>query len=473
MATPSESPDNARALESMGYKQELNRTLSFTDLVVYGLIFMVPIAPFAIFGSVYHASGGMVPLAYLIGLGAMLFTANSYSQMAKAFPISGSVYSYAGRGIAKPVGFVSGWMILLDYIFVPTLLYLASALAMTAIVPVIPAWAWLVIFVVINTVINYFGISLTARVNKIMLVLELIVLAIFLVIGVVAIAQGRGTGFSLQAFFNSDTFSVSVILGAVSIAALSFLGFDAISTLAEEQTGTSQQLGKSMIWSLLLVGVLFVVQTWVASMLVEDPAAVLAHGDPDGTVFYQAAGVAGGHWLYVLTALATAIAWGFADAMVAQAATSRVLFAMARDRQLPAFLRRINPKHKVPVNATFLVAVISLAFGIFLTILPDGLSVISSLVNFGALTAFAILNVAVIVYYFHRQKSRRWFRHLIFPVVGLVVLVFVLINARASAQIVGICWLVLGVVLAIVLRRRGIDTTIAADAEDTVVSDDS
>jgi amino acid transporter len=164
----------------------------------------------------------------------------------------------------------------------------------------------------------------------------------------------------------------------------------------------------------------------------------------------------------VLTAVATAIAWGFADAMVAQAATSRLLFAMARDRQLPSFLRRIDPKHDVPVAATLLVAVVSLAFGIYLTLLPDGLTVISSLVNFGALTAFAILNVAVIWYYIGKQHSRRWFVHLVCPVLGLVVLVFVLVNARSSAQIVGLAWLAIGVVLGVVLRRRGIDTTIAA-----------
>jgi amino acid transporter len=148
--------------------------------------------------------------------------------------------------------------------------------------------------------------------------------------------------------------------------------------------------------------------------------------------------------------------------MVAQAATSRLLFAMARDRQLPAFLRKISEKHNVPVAATLLVAAISLGFGIYLTLLPDGLTVISSLVNFGALTAFAILNVAVIWYYIGKQHSRRWFVHLICPLLGLVVLVFVLINARSSAQIVGLVWLAIGVVLGIVLRRRGIDTTIAA-----------
>ena len=121
---------DASGIEQFGYKQELKRTLKFSDLIVYGMIFMVPIAPFAIFGGVFQASGGMIALAYIIAMVGMMFSANSYSQMAQAFPMSGSVYTYAARGIAKPVGFIAGWMILLDYILIPALLYLAAGMAM-------------------------------------------------------------------------------------------------------------------------------------------------------------------------------------------------------------------------------------------------------------------------------------------------------------------------------------------------------
>lgn len=447
--------DSADGIERFGYKQELNRTLSFTDLIVYGLIFMVPIAPFAIFGGVFSGSGGMVPLAYIIALAAMMFSANSYAQMARAFPMAGSVFTYAGRGIARPVGFVAGWMILLDYILIPALLHLAAALAMTGIIPQIPLWAWLLAFVVLNTVINYLGIQLTALVTKVMLALELIVLAIFLVIGLVAVASGRGQGFSFDAFFNADTFSLPILFGAASLAVLSFLGFDAISTLAEENAGPSRSIGRAMIGALVIVGVLFVVQTWVASMLVEDPAALIANGDPTGTAFYEAAGNAGGTFMFILTAASTAIAWGFANALVAQAATSRLLFAMARERQLPKFLSTVSAKHQVPVNATFVVAVVSLILGIYLTFLPDGLVAISALVNFGALTAFLLLNVSVLWWFTVKQKSKRWFVHLVFPALGFLILAGVLYNARASAQVLGVAWLIIGIIVAVVLHRSG------------------
>ena len=137
---PGEPPPGGErdGVEAFGYRPELRRSLSFTDLLVYGLIFMVPIAPFGIFGSVFQASGGMVVLAYLVGAVGMAFTAASYAQLSRAFPVAGSVYAYAGRGIAQPVGFLASWMVLLDYVLVPGLLYLISGVAMNSIVPAVP-----------------------------------------------------------------------------------------------------------------------------------------------------------------------------------------------------------------------------------------------------------------------------------------------------------------------------------------------
>ena len=438
-----------------GYHQELHRSLSFTDLLVYGLVFMVPIAPFGIFGSVLQGSGGMVALAYAIGMVAMMFTALSYSEMSQAFPMAGSVYTYAGRGIAAPVGFLAGWMILLDYILVPSLLYLIAGVAMNTLVSAIPVWLWIVGFVALNTAVNFAGIELTAKVNKVMLIAELVVLAVFIVIGIVALLQGRGRGFDLTPVYNSSTFSLPLVFGAVSIAVLSFLGFDGISTLAEENKESSRAIGRSMIAALLLAGVLFIVQTWVAALLVPDPGGLITNGDPGGTAFYDAADVAAGAWLAKVTALATAIAWGFANSLVAQAATSRLLYAMARDRQLPSFLAKVHPRKGVPVNATVLVAVVSLAVGLVMAALANGITLLSTLVNFGALTAFLALNVSVVVHYVVRQGSRDWWKHLVVPVVGFVILAYVLVNAQLEAKYLGIIWFALGLVVLGVLLALG------------------
>jgi amino acid transporter len=397
----------------------------------------------------------MVALAYAIGMVAMMFTALSYAQMSQAFPMAGSVYTYAGRGIAAPVGFLSGWMILLDYVLVPGLLYLIAAIAMNSLVPSIPVWIWLIGFVVLNTVVNYMGIEMTARVNKIMLIGELVVLAIFIVIGVVALAQGKGRGFDFSPVYNADTFSLSLVLGAVSIAVLSFLGFDGISMLAEENKESARAIGRSMVAALLLAGTLFIVQTWVASLLVPNPEALISKGDPGGTAFYDAAAVAGGAWLSKLTALATAIAWGFANALVAQAATSRLLYAMARDRQLPSLLAKVHPKKGVPVNATLLTALVSLALGLYMASRADGITLLSTLVNFGALTAFLVLHVSVVWHYVVRNGSRDWWRHLVAPVIGFVILAFVVINANVAAQKLGFVWLGIGVLLLVFLLVTG------------------
>jgi amino acid transporter len=457
-----EAADGA-GIEAFGYKQELKRSLTFTDLLVYGLIFMVPIAPFGIFGSVFQASGGMVALAYVIGGVAMAFTAVSYSQMAQAFPMAGSVYTYAGRGIAQPVGFLAGWMILLDYVLVPALLYLIAAVAMNSIVTSIPIWAWLAAFVVLNTVVNYLGIEFTARVNKIMLIGELIVLLLFIVIAIVALARGEGRGFDFSPIYNSDTFSLKLVFGAVSIAVLSFLGFDGISTLAEENRDSARSIGKSMLAALALAGVLFIVQTWLAALLVPNPGTLIAEGDPGGTAFYDASRVAGGAWLATLTAVATAIAWGFANSLVAQAATSRLLFAMARDRQLPHFLARVHPRRRVPVNATLVVAVISLALGLYMSSRDDGITLLSTLVNFGAMTAFLALHVAVVVHFVIKNKSRNWWKHLAVPVIGFAILLFVIINAKLAAQALGLIWLVVGLALMGLLLALGRKPEIRAE----------
>jgi amino acid transporter len=456
--------EGAPGVEAFGYHQELKRSLSFSDLLVYGLVFMVPIAPFGIFGSVFQASGGMIALAYAVGGLAMAFTAASYSQMSRAFPMAGSVYTYAGRGIAQPVGFIAGWMILLDYVLVPGLLYLIAAVAMNAIVSSIPVWVWLVGFVVLNTVVNYLGIEFTARINKLMLIGELIVLAVFLVIGVIALASGKGNGLdALTPIYNSDTFSLSLVFGAVSIAVLSFLGFDGISTLAEENRDSARSIGKSMIAALALAGTLFIVQTWIAALLVPNPDTLITDGDAGGTAFYDAAEAASGHWLYVVTAVATAIAWGFANSLVAQAATSRLLFAMARDRQLPSFLARVHPTRRVPVNATLLVAAVSLVLGLYMNSRADGISLLSTLVNFGALTAFLLLHVSVVWHFVVRQKSRDWWRHLIVPVIGFAILFFVIINAKVAAQKLGFVWLAIGLALLVFLLVTGRKPELASE----------
>ncbi|WP_163506893.1 APC family permease [Fodinicola acaciae] len=449
-----------KALEEFGYQQELKRSLRLRDLVIYGLVFMVPIAPFSIFGVVFNASQGMVPLTYLIGMVAMIFTALSYREMSRAFPIAGSVYSYVSRGVHPIVGFFAGWAILLDYLLVPTLLYIIGAAALNPLIPAVPQWLWVVVFVVFNTIVNYLGIESTARLNRIFLVAELIVLAIFVVVGIIAISRGvNGAHFSLQPFFRPEVATPSLIFGALSVAVLSFLGFDAISTLSEEVRGDRKVVGRATVASLILVAVLFIVQTYVASLLVPTLTSFPA-GDKTNTAFYDVARIAGGAWLMVTVAVASALASAVANSMAAQAATSRLLFSMARDGRLFRFLAHVNPRRKVPERAVLVVGGISLVFGLAAV---SQVGLVSQLVNFGALFSFLLLHFSVAYYYLRRERSRNWWLHLAVPALGFVIIAYVLVNADILAKIGGLVWLFAGGVVALVLVLRGRTTDLKLD----------
>lgn len=452
----SSSTSNAN-VEQFGYKQELKRSLSFWDLLIYGLVFMVPIAPFGIYGYVAQGSNGMVALAYLIGMVGMIFSALSYARMSEAFPIAGSVYSYAQRGINEHVGFFAGWVILLDYILVPALLYLVSAAALSDIAPEIPMWIWLVIFIAINTVINVIGIEITAKANKIIVILELIVLVVFVGAAVFAITKGvNGAEFTFKPLYDREHFSMSLVMGAVSIAVLSFLGFDAISTLAEETKGGNKVVGRAIIFSLLVVGVLFIIQTWVAALIWPDYTSF----ENADIAFYQIAEIAGGAWLKWTTILATALAWGIADALVAQAAISRILYSMARDKKLPKILSKVHAKFQTPYVSTLLVAVISLVVTVGFASQIDSLA---SLVNFGALTAFLFLHLSVINYFMRKQKSKDYLNHLVLPLIGFVIIGYVWFNLDPTSKKLGFVWMAIGIVYMIYLKLTKKDSTLNVD----------
>ena len=432
-------------LENFGYREQLKRTLTVRDLVIYGMVFMVPISPFGVYGFVAADAKGMVPLAYVVGLFGMFFTAISYASMSRAFPVAGSVYTYVGRGLNDIAGFLAGWLILLDYIFVPALLYLFTIVALRPLVPTLPDWAWLLGFVSFNAVVNLLGIGFTARVNIGMLAFQLVTLGIFVILGLIALYHGQGAGgLTLRPIYDPAVFSMGTIVGATSIAVLSFLGFDGISTLAEESRGGEGAVARATLVSLLLVGALFVLQTWIAA----DLARGMSFASPE-TAFYEIAGRAGGTRLRLLAIIANSLA-NLANAIVAQAAVSRILFAMARDGKLPAALARVHSRYRTPHVSTLLVAGVSLAVGLLFASHLDDLT---RLVNFGALTGFLLLHVAVVNHYVIRARSRAWFRHLCAPIAGFMVIAYVLYEMDSAAKIMGATWIVVGIAYLLVLTR--------------------
>ncbi|HUA90603.1 MAG TPA: APC family permease, partial [Steroidobacteraceae bacterium] len=241
--------------------------MSLWDVVVYGLIYMVPLAPLQVFGFSYNLSDGMVAAVYAVAAVAMYFSAVSYSEMALEFPVAGSVYSYVRFGAGEFLGFMSGWSILLDYLLLPGLLCIFAAAAMHAEVPALPEWVWVPIFVIISTVINLRGITFTAGVNLACLYVQLATLVLFVGAVVVALAAGR-VHLSWAPFVGHGGFSLTPIFTAFPIAVLSYIGFDAISTLNEEARGGGRAVARATMIVLVVVAVLFMLQVYLAALFV-------------------------------------------------------------------------------------------------------------------------------------------------------------------------------------------------------------
>ncbi|ENW7465185.1 APC family permease [Salmonella enterica] len=396
------------------------KKLSLTDLVLYGLVFMVPIAPVSLYGVVYNLSHGMVALVYIIGAIAMFFTAYSYSTLSQHISSSGSAYAYADVCINPAAGFLTGWILLLDYLLFPTLVAVLGGVAVHAILPQIPVWVWPLIYVAIGTGINYLGIQQTAKFDKLLVVIQLSILAIFvlLIVRLMMLDSSQIT-LSFRPFFDSQWFTPGLIATAISVAALNFLGFDAISTLSEESEGGGRAVSKAI------------------------------------------AGNVGGIWLKVAFSIIVAFVCAVGNIITAQTAVSRVLFSMGRDRMLPAFLAHIHTTRKTPDYAILFTGGVTL----LLSYLFSGkIESISTLVNFGALFAFFVVNLCVFILFNFRMKAqRRIFAHVISPIMGMIVIGYVCLNMNIHALILGISWAAIGI--AILCYRKAHNQNIAIDLE--------
>ncbi|MEW2577428.1 APC family permease [Streptomyces syringium] len=435
----------------------LRRTLSFRDLVVYGLLFIAPMAPVGVFGTLDAKSHGAVALVYLVATVAMAFTAFSYAQMVRVAPQAGSVFTYARLGLGEGAGFVAGWMAMLDYLLIPAVAYLFSGIAMHALVPSVHQWVWTAIAVVVTTALNLSGVRAAALVGFLVLAMEIVVLLVFLVAAVVALAQDGARRGWLSPLTGEGGFSMTAVLGAVSVAVLSYLGFDAIASFAEEATGGSERVARAVLTCLVVAGVLFVAQTYLAALLAPmSPAELAAKPENQGSAFYDTVDSATGTWLHDLVAVSKAIGAAFA-ALAGQAAAGRLLFAMARQRRLPNLLAKVDRGSGVPRLALLAAAAVTLVAAVWAARRDDGLDRLVSVVDVGALVAFALLHLSVIGWFAVRKRggAPRPVRHVVLPLLGLAVTVAVIVEAAATARIVGAVWLAagLGVLGAQALRR--------------------
>jgi len=426
----------------------LARSLGYRDLVLYGLAYISPFAPLSTLGFVWRESGGLIVLAYLLGGVCMYFTARSYALMSEQVPSAGSVYGFARHSLGEYAGFIAGWMILLDYLLIPAFVYVLIAVALESLLPGIDRAVWIVLLVAATTAVNWFGISVTARANLAAVALQLLVLAVFALCCLGALRVGKGNGaLTLAPVFDAARFDAARLFGATSICIMSFLGFDAVSTLAEEVRGGDRRLvGRAILAVLVLSTGLFVVLTWVLGNLlpgleIRDPAAAQ----------YELAAYAAGPWMAATLAWTYAVVVGLSNALPMQVGVARVVYAMGRDRQLPALFARIHPRYRTPWVGMLVTAFLSLAVALGMKQRLDDLA---SIVNFGALSGFLCLHASVIARFARAERSRRWFLHWAVPILGIIVVLAVFLGMSAVAVRVGLAWLVLGSLYGALLRVR-------------------
>lgn len=427
--------------------KELKRVLPLASLVFYGLAFMVPLTIFTTYGIVTNMTHGMVSLTYVVTTLCMSFTAFSYVRMTKAYPVAGSVYTYVQKSINPYLGFLSGWVILIGYMFLPMLNYLVSAIFLSAAIPQIPVWVWVVAFVVVVTIVNHFGIQLTDIFNRAIVWVQIIFLVALMIIAIKFILGGGGVATLLdtKSFLNLEVLNqkglgLPILLSGASILALSFLGFDAISTLSEEAINPERNIGRAILIACIGAGVIFTIITYVLQLAW--PNAWFEMVDVDGGSYELINKIAGSVMAYIFTA---AYAVGcLASSISSVASASRVLYGMGRDKILPKkVFGYLHHKRQTPTYSILIMGVISLS-AIFVS-----LSTAASLLNFGALLGFTMVNLSVIAHYFVKGKKRTGMdivRYLLAPICGAAFTFIIWLNLDFTSMALGFGWIAIGVI---------------------------
>ena len=453
MSKPIQTPgstDNS-SLEQFGYKQELRRGMGLWDVVLYGVLFMVIIAPHSIWGLVQQDALGMSTLVYIVGFIAIFFTALSYVRMSNKFPIAGSVYSYVQRGINPHVGFISGWLILLDYCITPALLYVMVANWGTMLVPNSPWYLWVIVFVAFNTFVNIRGISMTRGIDFVIFAVEILAVIAFIALGCNFIMGGGGAGeFNADPLWQPGKVDAHFLAAGISIAALNFLGFDGISTLAEETNEPQKNIGRGILIALGLIIVCFVAQTYIASLVQPDwQSWSPEHAE---NAWFYGCEMIGGELFRNIMLIINIVAIGIANIMNAQLAASRLLYSMGRDAVIPRIFGKVHPKYQTPWVGAIFIGAVALVLSLVLTMAD-----LATLVNFGALASFIMLNFAVFWYFFIKEKKRYSFgnivKYLICPWLGILILGYVFTGFDVMTYIMGVSWFVIGFIICAVKSK--------------------
>ena len=434
-STPAEARD---ALAGQSFRP----VLSLWALVLFGLAFVGPTAPYTFFGVGSVKSHGHFALVYLIAMLAISFTAVSYGRMAAAFPEAGSTYAYASRAIHPAAGYLAGWVMILDYLLMPMLCVIIAAVTSNKLVPAVPYLVWVLIMATTITGINLCGIEMTSRATIVFNGVLSISIIWFVAAAIRALLGGTGQGtlLSLRPFYEAPTFSLTAIMSATPIAVLSFLGFDGISTLAEDAKDPQKNIARATVLVCFVAGIIFILQTYLGQLIWPD----YTRFNPIETAFSDIGRLIGGAGLFYLIAFLV-IAQAWASGITSQASASRLLFGMARDGRLPHRLfGYVHPVLRTPIYSVLLMGGIACAGGLVFD-LDQG----AELVNFGACLGFMAVNLSVLGHYFVRRRQRGgagiW-TNFTCPVLGFAICFYIWLSISPLAMRVGALWTAAGLV---------------------------
>jgi putrescine importer len=422
----------------------LRRSLTLWDLIMYGIIVIQPTAPMPAYGVFSNAGQGHVVTSILIAMVAMVFTAMSYGRMARVYPSAGSAYTYVGRELHPSLGYVTGWSMTMDYILNPLICTIWCAKAMADLlsgtrfqIPY-PGLIWPVFFAGLFTVLNLRGVQTSARINKTLFaIMGAVILAFFwyTIRHILHLAQYPEAYF-LRPFYNPETFTVNRVFHGTSVAVLTYIGFDGISTLSEEVENPKRNIFLATVLVCLVTGLLAAAEVYGAQLL--SPQYYFPDSEVENA-FSHVAAIAGGPLMSKAISLTLLIAT-IGSGMGAQLGAARLLYGMGRSDAIPRkFFGAIHPRTRIPANNVIFVGVIAL-MGAFLISYDNG----AQLLNFGALIAFMGVNLAALTHYYIRGNDRTvW--HLIPPILGFLICLFIWIHLSNLALIVGSIWMIAGI----------------------------
>ncbi|MCS0787441.1 APC family permease [Cytobacillus pseudoceanisediminis] len=421
---------------------QLQRRLKLKHVVAIGIAYMSPFAVFDTFGIASDVSSGHVPAAYIIVFTAILFTALSYGKLVKKYPTAGSVYTYTKNILNPYLGIIAGWITFLAYLALPMINALLAKIYLSAALPEVPDWIWIVGLILVISILNIFGVKLAASLNMLLVAFQFIVGVLFIYLNARSIIRGPESLISLSELFPSSM-GISGLFAGAALLALSFIGFDAITTLSEETIEPKKTIPRAIILVASIGGIFFFTVTFFMQSLFPD---VSVFNDIEGASPEIAYTIGGNLFLSIFTA--GALFSVFASGLAAQVSASRLLYAMGRDNVLPkGFFGYLHPKLNTPVPNILFIGLLALS-SLFLD-----LTMATSLINVGAFTAFSFVNICVIANYFKTNTKRTigfTFGNLIGPLVGLGFIIYLWSSLDFMSIIAGLIWALLGVVYLII-----------------------